>query len=429
MATRILHCSTSIENYNLCIQEGVAGFIYRGPKSEDLIYLVVKANGVSYCGARFKLDEPTDNKPWQDADSYINVLTIKDVEYCKPFDISFLKKSGGNYWALKYVQGAKEIKDGEAIRLLDEAFQLRLTQDFVSLIETPKKKSKNKVIEKVADLDYSPTEQLSIDNEIDYEKVIHEIPESKIEIMGTFQTIQFSNETDKMKGLERLVNENFYHLFPQFPEKNSILIPENRIFLTQGFNVEGSNVQGIRSIPDGILIQYTKKEKKPFRINIIEYECYGEKKVRSVDKSNYMNTTIIPQLMRFASAFSIITDNTTRNTTIETWVDKIINFVNKDDVLSKKFISWIKELYPQIRERSLEREMEKLLIDAFKTNIRVLLVIDELSPEQKATIKNVVSSFRLADGNDNVQFEGYVVRLVQKINHLNNESEFALTVQ
>ena len=55
--------------------------------------------------------------------------------------------------------------------------------------------------------------------------------------------------------------------------------------------------------------------------------------------------------------------------------------------------------------------------------------IDELSSEQKSTIKNVVSSFKLADGNTNVQFGGYVIRLVQKINLLDNQSGYALTVQ
>jgi hypothetical protein len=133
--------------------------------------------------------------------------------------------------------------------------------------------------------------------------------------------------------------------------------------------------------------------------------------------------------MRFASAFSIITDDQTREHTIKTWVDKIIDYINVDDNQSTKVIGWIKELYPEIKERSIEREIERQLIDAFKANLRVLLIIDELSTEQRSTIKNVVSSFKLANGDNNVQFTGYVVRLVQKINILNNESEFALTVQ
>jgi hypothetical protein len=90
MAIRISHCSTSIENYNLCIHEKVSGFTNRGPQPGDLIYLAVKIGKKSLCGARFILDEPTDYKPWPDSDNYVNALTIKNVEYCNPFDLAVL---------------------------------------------------------------------------------------------------------------------------------------------------------------------------------------------------------------------------------------------------------------------------------------------------------------------------------------------------
>ena len=279
------------------------------------------------------------------------------------------------------------------------------------------------------DAEETEDEETTIEDDKELEKLIKVIPDAKVTIMGTFQTVQFSNETDKIKGLETLVNENFYSLFPQFPETKTLLIPENRLFKTKGFKVDGNNVQGIRTIPDGLLIEYDRKLKNPFRINLIEYECYGERKQKEIDKSTYLNSIIIPQLMRFASAFSIITDEQTRIKTIESWVDKIITYVNSEEQQMTKFVAWIKEIEPDIRERAIEREMEKLLIDSFKNNLRVLLIIDELSSEQKSTIKNVVSSFKLANGETNVQFAGYVVRLVQKINILNNESEFALTIQ
>ena len=155
----------------------------------------------------------------------------------------------------------------------------------------------------------------------------------------------------------------------------------------------------------------------------------AKKKHREIDKSTYLNSIVIPQLMRFASAFSIITDEQTRMKTVESWVDKIINYINNNETQSTKLISWIKEIYPEIKERSIEREMEKLLIESFKTNLRVLLIIDELSAEQKSTIKNVVSSFKLASGENNVQFSGHVVKLVQKININSKDSEYALTIQ
>ena len=424
MNVRILHCSKSLENYYLCLTEKVAGFANRGPQPGDLIYIVVKVGKKSLCGARFVLDEPTDYRPWPDAEIYINALTVKEIEYCNPFDISVLSRTGGKYWAIKYVQGSKPINDTNAIALLEKEF-LKNKQEKLMYFGEESEGNELDDLNLVPDND----EKTIIEDEKELQKVVKDIPDAKVIIMGTFQTVQFSNETDKIKGLETLVNENFYSLFPQFPKPKTLLIPENRLFKTHGFKVGGNNVQGIRTIPDGILIEFDKKLKNPFRINLIEYECYGERKQKEFEKSSYLNSIIIPQLMRFASAFSIITDEQTRMNTIKDWVDKIISYVNSEELQTQKFIEWIKDVNPGIKERSIEREMEKLLIESFKTNLRVLLIIDELSSEQKSTIKNVISSFRLANGDSSVQFVGYVVRLVQKINILNNESEYALTIQ
>ena len=417
MNTRILHCSDSLENYYLCLEKKVSGFINRGPSTGDLIYLVVKIGKKSFCGARFTLDDVTDYKPWADSDNYVQSFNITTVEFCTPFEISILSQVGGKYWSLKYIQGAKPIKDNVASELLDEVFKDNLRNDLFKFTSEDNSEEEN-----------ISEEEVVIEDEQTAQEVILEVPDLKIDIMGTFQTIHFYNETDKVRGLEVLVNENFYSLFSQFSEKKTVLIPENRLFRTTGFKKSGQNIQGIRTIPDGILIVFDKNSKIPLQINLIEYECYGERKTRDTDKSNFLNSTIIPQLMRFASAFSIITDETTRRKTIENWVDKIIDYVNENEALSNKLINWIKELNPNIRERSIEREIEKHLIDGFKSNVRVLLIIDELSSEQKSTIKNVISSFKLENG-ESIQFSGYVVRLVQSINVINNKAEYALTVQ
>jgi hypothetical protein len=422
MATRISHCSNSIENYNLCLTEQVAGFIDRTPQSGDIIYLVVKVGKQSLCGAKFILDEPIDKKPWEDAEKYVNTFTIKNIEYCNPFDISIISTVSDKYWAIKFVQRNKSILDKKVLQLLEYEFNKnKKTTQY--LFEKDQQRSD------IEDNYKEEIENTTIEDEKELQKLIKEVPDAKVSIMGTFQTVSFSNETDKIKGLETLVNENFYSLFPQFPSTKTLLIPENRLFKTKGFKIDGNNIQGIRSIPDGILIEFDKDPQKTFRINLIEYECYGERKQRETEKSSYLNSIIIPQLMRFASAFSIITDEQTRVKTIENWVDKIISYVNNDEIQMAKFTEWIKQVRPEIRERSIEREMEKLLIQSFKNNLRVLLVIDELSSEQKSTIKNVVNSFKLADGENNVQFAAYIVKLVQKINVLNNNSEFALTIQ
>ncbi len=419
MSVRISHCSTSLDNYYICINERVSGFLNRGPQVGDLIYLVVKIGRKSVCGARFNLDEPTDYKPWPDSENYVNVLTTKNLEFCTPFDISIISQVGGKYWSMKYIQGAKPISDQPAIEMLDKEFsKYRIDSPYIFDIDP-----------KYINTDDRIEDELTVEDVNVLKRIVKEIPDAKVSIMGTFQTVQFSNETDKIRGLESLVNDNFYSLFPQFPENNTLLIPENRLFKTKGIKKQGANVTGIRTIPDGILIEFNKKPKNPFRINLIEYECYGEGKTTGNSKSTYLNSVIIPQLMRFASSFSIITDENTRRTSVDQWVDKIIDYTNSDKKLKDKIIKWIKEIDNEIDDHAVDRKIEKLLKDSFNNNLRVILVIDELSLEQKQTIKNVVSSFKLANGDDNVQFEGYIVRLVQKINMINNEAEYALTIQ
>lgn len=413
MNTRILHCSNSLENYYLCLEHRVAGFTNRGPQSGDQIYLVVKVGKKSLCGARFTLDEPTDNKPWADADNYVHTLSISGIEYCHPFDISFLSAYGGQYWGMKYLQGSKAIKDQAAVEALYAEFRKNKTATLVHFD-----------LDEEQPAPEEPVEETIIEDEKELLQVEKEVPNARISIMGTFQTIQFTNETDKIQGLEVLVNSNFYSLFPQFPLHRSLLIPENRLFQTKGKD----DVQGIRSKPDALLIVFDKSQKNKLQVNLIEYECYGEKKYRETEKSGYMNTTIIPQLMRFVSAFSVITDDKTREGTIKDWVNRIIDYINADDALSAKVSGWVKELDPQVRDRSIDREIEKMLTEAFTNHLRVMLIIDELSPDQKSTIKNVIRSFKLKN-NTPIEFSGYVVRLVQKINVMNQESEFALTVQ
>lgn len=218
MNTRILHCSTSIENYNLCVDEKVAGFSNRGPEIGDLVYLSVKIENVSYCGARFILDQYTDFKPWPDADRYVNCFTVKDIEFCEPFDIAELYSIGGKWWGMKYLQASKPIKDKPASELLSRLFEENISTVFHRFKQNVP--SDESVIE-------------TIETEEELATIMKEIPDIKIQIMGTFQTINFINETDKTKGLEALVNECFYSLFPQFEESRTVLIPENRLFKTE----------------------------------------------------------------------------------------------------------------------------------------------------------------------------------------------------
>jgi hypothetical protein len=86
------------------------------------------------------------------------------------------------------------------------------------------------------------------------EEGLKQVPEAKVNIMWTFLTINFFNETSPIRGLETLVNENFYSLFTEFPENKTFLIPHNRLFLTKGLKQNGNILPGIRSIPDALLI-------------------------------------------------------------------------------------------------------------------------------------------------------------------------------
>lgn len=425
MSTRILHCGSDVENYNLCINDKVAGFRNRGPQSGDIVYLVVKINNQSKCGARGVLGDVTDFKPWKDADNYPNSLLITKMEFCKPFKLNILNKVGGKYWSLKYIQNVPALDD-KANKMLEKSFnKLKIDKPHKFNIDEYEDIDSDIEEQEESSTDFK-TEELETE-EID--KIIKEIPDAKIKILGTFQTINFINETDKLKGLEALVNENFYSLFPQYPENRTILIPENRMFLSSGIEVhDGYSMQGIRSIPDALLIIYNKQSKHPLDIYIIEYECFGDRKHRSIDKSNYFNGQVIPQLMKFASNFSIVTDRQIRQKTIEDWSKKIISYIYKDKFLQEKITSWIKEIHKKIHEQQIGFELSNLLKEAFKTDLKVMLIIDDLSTEQKDTLRNVIKAFRLENG-ESVKFIGHIIKLVQKINMITEEAEYALTVQ
>ena len=411
MATRTLHCSDNYVNYNICLDNLIAGFGHRGPLPNDKIYLLVKKERKSLCGARFELDTVTDERPWEDSDRYVLCYSIKNVEFCEFFDIGFLSEVGGNYWTLKYLQGSK-VFDEVASRRLDEEFAKHKC-DERKYLKIESKKS-NKAITKESD------EEEIRDDEI--ERIIKEVPEAEIKIMGTFQTINFQNETDKFKGLETLVNKNFFNLFTNYRPDRTILIAKNRLFRTH----QSDDITGISAIPDALLISFDAKNK--LQISLVEYECYGDGKTRALEKSKYLNSHIIPQLMQFASSFSIITDKSIRDKTKKDWIAKIIDYTSNDKELVDRVDSWVKEMKPDISTRAILSHFEKELLEAFESNIHIFLVIDELSYEQKETIKNIISSFKVENGNSAV-FDASVVKLVQKITFTNQDFEYALTAQ
>jgi len=226
-----------------------------------------------------------------------------------------------------------------------------------------------------------------------------------------------------------LVNQHFYSLFPAYREAHSILIAENRLFRSAGVEARGDLfVKGIRSIPDALLVVYNRQQKYPLAVNLIEYECFGESRISSQEKSNYLNCHVIPQLMRFASAFSIVTDKRLRDQTIRDWVDQIVKHVYESAGRAQKFSSWIKEIEPFVSDQLIGLRIHNHLTNAFQNAMRVVLVIDELSAEQKDTLGNVISAFKLESG-EGIQFLAYIVRLHQRIQITDESAEYALSVQ
>ena len=430
---RILHCGKFLDNYYLCINEKVAGFTqrFRDGGTGDLVYLTVKVGKNSLCGARGTLGELTDIKPWEDAEKYIQCFKLKELEFCKPFDINPLREVGGKSWGAKYLQRSKLIKDIEAVNILNDNFIKNKTKDiylFNDLNEDhiPDELQKESKLENIEEDEADDFEE---HNDIEED-------EDKLDILGTFQTIRFKNETDPIRGLEPLVTEYFYKLFQCFREEKSILISHNRLFSTAGIkNENNENILGIKGIPDALLITYDKDSTNtPLRINLIEYECYGEGKYRTTQKFNYLNGTVIPQLIRFASTFSIVTDYKIREKTINEWIEKIIAYIDTDEMLMDKVDEWMQDLNPKIRAREINSTLKSELKKAFESNIKIILIIDELTIEQKETITNVINSFKLNNtnirGRDNcVGFSSYVVRLEQKVGVFDEDANFALSFQ
>ncbi len=430
MSTRILSFGNNLKHLNICIEEKIVGFKHMFSQSieNDLLYIVIKANRMSYCCARAIISFTTDYNPWDNPELYPLCCRIKNIEFCKPFLLQFLENtSAGKTWALPFVIGSKIITDKNAINMLSQNFEINKSDKFHHFTEEeinpPKKKRGRKP-------NYSNSQEESEINKNDTSDEDKSI--EPIEIMSTFKTIKFYNEQDSLNGLEALVNKNFYRLFTIFQEKNSILISDNRLFPTAG----REDTSGLAGVPDAILISFDNDDKKSkIKINIIEYECYGKGKTKATEKFNYLNSHIIPQLIRFASTFSIATDSKIRDKTVESWIDKIMDYIKKNiSTLEPKIYNWLKEFNPQIRQSFIMDTFRKELSKAFNYNIRIMLVIDELTGEQNETIKNVIHSFKLiGNGKDDlchIDFSGYVVRLEHMLNYDDKStSKYALSIQ
>lgn len=92
----------------------------------------------------------------------------------------------------------------------------------------------------------------------------------------------------------------------------------------------------------------------------------------------------------------------------------------------------MKDLHNNIKETQIDRMLDKELKRSFERNIKIILIIDELTMEQKETIKNVIASFKLSNvngKNNSIDFSAYIIRLEQRIGILNKDASFALSFQ
>jgi hypothetical protein len=145
----------------------VAGFTQRTGVRGDIVYFSVKIEGENLCGAKGVVDELTDNKPWGDSERYVQCFKVIKIEYCEPFNLSILKEYGGKSWGAKYLLKSQAIKEKDAIERLKKEFEINKRD---SLYNWENNNEED-------------------DNSLNDDEGIPSLANEKLEIMGTFQTI------------------------------------------------------------------------------------------------------------------------------------------------------------------------------------------------------------------------------------------------
>lgn len=79
MATYFCNCGDNNENFDLCLKFKVAGFPSNGYNTGDLVYLIFRQTQNWKLGAKGFLNEPTVEKPWEDAEKYKSAYNINWV--------------------------------------------------------------------------------------------------------------------------------------------------------------------------------------------------------------------------------------------------------------------------------------------------------------------------------------------------------------
>lgn len=395
---RILSCGSNQENCRICIVERVIGFRnqFHLGGTGDTIYLVVRMDGKNYCCARGVLGEITDYKPWPDAVNYKNAYRFRTLECCEPFEVLPVIHRAGISNAGLVLQSPKPVRNQLLVETLDECFcQSILPEGQRSRMLFPGTE---------ADEDDGPREE---------DDTCYVLDDT------AYRVTQFVSETDETWGLEKLVNQHFFELFPAFQRENNFLIADHRLFITAGTRDQNHpEIAGIRGIPDALLITFEPDHPgAAFRINMIEYECNGTVYCTAAQKDGHLHTHVIPQMIRFASAFSANTEWDIRERTIQEWRDRIVEYIKQNPSLQEKVNGWLQRLHPQLGEFARGGQLLKELEQAFASNVKIILIMDELSSEKKAVISSLVKAFKLpsqARRDACVDFDAYVVQLIER---------------
>jgi hypothetical protein len=438
---RFQNCSTNTQNYNLCLKTQIAGFTKLGANPGEVVFFLARdsSQNETLCGMRAVLHEKTENKPWPDAENYAVAYTLREISFAKSFVISkfFREVINEKYWGIKWVQGSKAIRKTEAfLPQLNKAFDEHLTTnpDYFALAPS----EEDLVVEDLA-LDeaaievsetlrspQSPACEILESSQESSDVLCTKTEVLPLEISTVCRQVKFVGEQDKAgeEGLESIANRHFFELF-DLKKPNSILINENQKFITSPTLNDRTQkcIANTRSIPDSILMIL---EESRLKIVLVEYECYGGTS-RSA-QSRKFNSHIIPQLMRFASAFAVTTEQSVREKTITNWSDKIIDVLLQSPELMDKAKDWARQLCGDAyHENDVLRQLGQYIGRALRETLEIWLVIDEISSEQIDLLRKMLSAFLLPETEQPIAFSAKLLTLHQRSAELDSKADHMLS--
>lgn len=367
MGVRILHCSKNIENYNLCVRNEIAGFRNKGPHFNDIVYLVVKVNGKSFCGARGKLWGYKKEGPWEDAKSYKLCLGIDNIEFCKPFEINFLSRYGGKYWVLKYIRGNK-ILDIPASKALEKIFNYNLSNEFYDF-------------EKKEFVDIKPNAKYVAESG----QLPIKIPRPENKLIEKY----FSKFKNKYN------NYFIIHIDDSIYEKYNLIYKDTIYF------------KNILRYFNSIFLIFKPRNEFVFDINLLIWEKSNlEKKNSIIEKGLYFNNTVVPRIIQCAAYFSTFTKREIRDFINNNIVNIIIDYIFDDNILKDKVTKWMKSIDKNIKDLKIPYIIGNHIRESLFNNVKIILITDKLEQERDEMAKGMIGSYK-NENNNSVKLEIY----------------------